>query len=317
MKPFREIEAANLNSINLWDEMETHGYLMIRGLLSPDDLRPLLSDVTKILYDAGWLKGKSTPIERIANAAAACADGDPAYKAIYERVFSLQSFHTLPHHPLLQNVMKLLVGDQLLIHPKSMARIIFPNFEQGIIHAHQDHTAVDGDAESFTAWIPLHDCPPEQGPLRVMDGSHRFGPQPTEGQTGYILEGSARGSHWAGGEIKAGDLLLFHSLTVHKAAPNRSSRIRVSLDCRFQSYQRAVNPGTLVFTGSGKRSWENTYANWTSDELKYYWTKLPLHFKPSKLELAELARTSYSPEKRARYARILERIESQMSVLLM
>ena len=167
-----------------------------------------------------------------------------------------------------------------------------------------------GDEETFTAWLPLHDCPIEQRPLRVMDGSHRFGLQPTAGQTGCIPPGTERGGGWVGGEIHAGDLLLFSSLTVHEATPNRSNRMRISLDCRFQSYQRAVNPGALVFAGSGRRSWERTYANWLSDELKYSWTQLPLQLKPSKLELAELAQTSESPHQRARYAAILEAIES-------
>jgi hypothetical protein len=103
---------------------------------------------------------------------------------------------------------------------------------------------------------------------------------------------------------------VFSSLTVHEAAPNRSSRLRISLDWRFQSYERAINPGVLVFAGSGRRSWEKTYANWPSDELKYYWTRLPLQLRPSKLELAELARSAESPDQRARYAGILRALES-------
>jgi hypothetical protein len=136
--------------------------------------------------------------------------------------------------------------------------------------------------------------------------------QPTAGDTVYIPQGIERGSEWVGGDINTGDVLLFHSLTVHEAAPNRSSQLRISVDCRFQSYERVVNPATLVFAGSGRRSWESTYANWTSDELKYYWTRLPLRLKPSMLELAELAKTAESLEMRVRYARILERLESQM-----
>jgi ectoine hydroxylase-related dioxygenase (phytanoyl-CoA dioxygenase family) len=308
MKPFREIQAHEVHSANIREEMDQHGYVMIRNLLSSDDLNPLLKDITEVLRDAGWLQPNSNPIQRVANAAAACADGDPAYKITRDRVFSLQSFHALPHHVLLQEVMKLLVGEQLLIHPKSEARLIFPNFERGIIHAHQDYAAVAGDEETFTAWIALHDCPPVQGPLRILDGSHRFGLQPTAGKTGYIPPGTERGEDWKGGEINAGDVLFFHSLTVHEATPNRSNRVRVSQDCRFQSYARTVNPAALVFTGSGSRSWESTYAKWTTDELKYYWTRLPLCLKPSKHELAELARTAESAEMRTRYARILERL---------
>jgi hypothetical protein len=106
-------------------------------------------------------------------------------------------------------------------------------------------------------------------------------------------------------------VLLFNSLTVHEAEPNRSNRMRISLDCRFQSFQRAIHPAALVFAGSGRRSWPKIYANWLSDELQYYWTKLPLQFKPSKLELAELARSSESADERVRHAAILEAIESR------
>jgi hypothetical protein len=84
------------------------------------------------------------------------------------------------------------------------------------------------------------------------------------------------------------------------------------MDCRFQNYWRAVNPATLVFPGTSGKSWETTYANWRSDELKYYWKQMPLHLKPSKIELAELAQTADSPEMRSRYARILSRIEAQI-----
>lgn len=313
MEPFRDISASDPRIASLKQEMDVHGYVMIRGLLPVENLNFLLSDITAMLRDGGWLRPDSSPIERIANVAAECADEDDAYKIVRDKIFSLQSFHALPHHRLLLRVMKLLVGEQLLIHPKSEIRVIFPHFARGIVHAHQDHTAIAGDEESFTAWIPLHDCPVVHGPLRVLDGSHRFGPQPTAGETGYIPPGAEQGRNWVGGDINAGDVLLFHSLTVHEALPNRSSRFRISLDCRFQSYARVVDPGALVFAGSGKRSWECTYAGWTSDELelKYYWTKLPLRLKPSKAELAELARTCESRKMRERYARILERLESQ------
>ncbi len=291
--------------------MDEHGYVLIRALLSPQDLHPLLGDIVAVLNQAGWLRSDSDPLDRVANPGSACCEDDPAFKAVYDQVFCLPSFHALPHHPVLQKVMKLLVGPHLLIHPKPVGRLIFPDFARAVTPAHQDYTAVAGDEETFTAWLALHDCPIEQGPLRVMDGSHRFGRQPTVGESGCISPGTERGDKWVGGEIHAGDLLLFSSLTVHEAAPNISNRLRISLDWRFQSYQRAINPGVLEFAGSGRRSWEKTYAHWPTDELKYYWTRLPLQLRPSKIELAELARTAESPDQRARYAAILKAIESR------
>ncbi len=107
-------------------------------------------------------------------------------------------------------------------------------------------------------------------------------------------------------------VLLFNSLIIHEAAPNTSQHLRLSIDCRFQSYRNPVDPAVLVFTGSGNRSWEATYANWPSDELQYYWRKLPLQLKPSMQELIQLAETAESPAMRARYARILDRITAQL-----
>ncbi len=314
-KPFREItlsdpDLRDVSPTDLKEEMDTHGYVLIRGLLSPMDLVPLLGDITRVLHRAGWLHSDSDPCDRLANMAAACFEDDAPFKVVYDQVFCLPSFHALPHHPVLQLVMKMLVGQHLLIHPKSVGRLIFPNFDRAVTHAHQDHTAIAGDEETFTAWLPLHDCRLEQGPLRILDGSHKFGLQTTDGETGCIPPGTEQGCDWVGGDIHAGDLLLFNSLTVHEADPNRSGRMRISLDCRFQSYQRPIHPAALVFAGSGRRSWPKTYANWRSDELQYYWAKLPLQLKPSKVELAELVRSSVSPDERARYARILEALES-------
>lgn len=281
---------------------------------SPEQTNPLLEGIASVLFKAGWLNRQRIPIDRIAQADAACAEGDNEYKSVSDAVFELHLFHEFPHHPLIQNLMKLVVGPRLLIHPKSAARLIFPNFERSVIHAHQDHTAVGGDEKSYTAWIPLHNCTFNHGPLKILEGSHRYGLQPTLGDTGYISPDMERGGDWVSGEIDAGDVLLFHSLTIHEAAPNVSDQLRVSIDCRFQSYEHPVNPGALVFTGASNRSWEDIYAKWDSSALKYYWQKLQLEFKPSKQELASLAKTSESPGMRARYARILERLESQMSV---
>lgn len=311
LNPFRQVSLEALDSATLRQEVETHGYVLVRNLLPISEIEGLLGEMTAVLSAAGWIEPSANPLERRAVGSAACADGDPAYKEIYQRVFELESFHRFPHQTALKDVMQRLVGRELLIHPKSAARLIFPNFERGIIHAHQDHTAVAGDSESFTAWIPLHDCPLEAGPLRILAGSHRYGLQDTIEATGYIKPGTGQGDGWVEGELNAGDVLIFHSLTVHEALPNRSGTLRISLDCRFQNYNRPVNPGTLVFSGSGKRSWESLYSKWLSDDLKYYWKRLPLHLKPNASELQVLAKTAPTPEMCARYANILHMIQAQ------
>ena len=313
MKPFREIHAGDLDSRSLKDEIDSEGYLLIRGLMPAGDLNHLLGEIAQIVHEAGWLLPDHGPLERLANVSAACGDPDPSFMAAYEQIFSLESFHALAHHPALRRAMSLLTGPHLLIHPKPIGRLIFPNCERLIVHAHQDHTAIAGDSESFTAWMPLHDCPEELGPLQILEASHRFGLQEITPGTGYIPKETARGGNWVSGPINAGDVLIFHSLTVHAASQNVSNQLRISMDCRFQNFERALNPATLVFAGSSKgRSWDKIYANWHSDELKYFWKRVPLKLKPNKTELAQLAESADSPRMRSRYANILSQLELQM-----
>lgn len=168
-----------------------------------------------------------------------------------------------------------------------------------------------GDPECFTAWIPLHDCPIDVGPLQIMQSSHHFGFQNHEDENRHVPEiptGSAIGGDWVGGQVKAGDVLLFHSLTVHAAAPNHSQQLRISLDCRFQDYRRVLNPANLAFAGDSGKSWERTYAGWNSEDLKYYWKALPLELQPSRAEIEQLAIDAESEAVRARYTRILSQI---------
>lgn len=311
MKPFREIDANNLTPETLQFQMAEKGYLLVRQVLPCKTVGQVLSEITQALSVAGWLLPGHDPRERVADLRAACGDPDPKFKRTYQEVFNLAVFHALPHHPALRRVMKMLVGSRLLVHPKPIGRLIFPHCEQLTVHAHQDYRFMGGDPECFTVWIPLHDCPLDMGPLQIMEGSHRSGILQHDDENLHVPEipaSEVAGKEWARGQIDAGDVLIFHSLTVHAALPNHSRQLRVSLDCRFQDYRRVLNPANLAFAGESGKSWEKTYSGWRSDDLKYYWKALPLNLKPSKSDLEQLAVSAETPAMRAKYARILSQL---------
>jgi ectoine hydroxylase-related dioxygenase (phytanoyl-CoA dioxygenase family) len=311
VKSFHELQAESLTSAVLQDQISARGYVLIRELLPRQTVRSVLGDVTRVLAAADWLLPGHIPLERMANHSAVCGDPDPLFKRVYQEVFNLELFHALPHEPALRKVMKMLVGEQVLVHPKPIGRLIFPNCEGLVVHAHQDYEFMGGDPEFFTVWIPLHDCPVDVGPLRILEGSHRFGIQRHERENLHVPEipdEAVAGDEWAGGYVNAGDVLIFHSLTVHAASPNHSDRLRISLDCRFQDARRVLNPSNLVFAGESGKSWEKTYAGWQSNELKFYWKSIPLKFNPSKEELEHLAQTAESPSARTRYARMVSQL---------
>jgi ectoine hydroxylase-related dioxygenase (phytanoyl-CoA dioxygenase family) len=312
LKAFNELEACDITRCTLQEEVSSKGYVLIRGLLPQEAVNSVLGDVTQVLSAAGWLLPDHEPQERKADLSAACGDPDPTFKRVYQEVFNLESFHALPHQPALREVMKMLVGEQPLVHPKPIGRLIFPHCERLVTHAHQDYEFMGGDPEFFTVWIPLHDCPIDVGPLTILERSHRFGVQHHERENLHVPEipaGEAVGDEWVGGHVNAGDVLIFHSLTVHAASPNFSDQVRISLDCRFQDARRVLNPSNLVFAGESGKSWERTYAGWHSDDLKFYWKRIPLTLKPSKAELAYLVETADSLSARARYARMVSQLD--------
>ncbi len=315
MKSFRTILAGDLDSVSLKSEMETYGYVFIRDLLPKENLEQLLSDMIGIASDEGWTIAGSAPSDRIANPAMACFDPEPKYKQAANRAFRLERLHALTHHPVLTDVMKRLTGPRLFVHPKPIARMIFPNCEGALLHAHQDNSGIAGSSESYTVWMPLHDCLEGHGTLAIKEASHFFGLQHTEG---YIDPETAQGGDWVGGRIDAGDAVFFHSLTVHSSTLSTSSQLRFSVDCRFQSYDEAVSPLEIVFPNQAKggRTWEATYADWKHDDWKYYWRDLPLRLKPTLAEIAAQAEQADSPEKRLRYATMIELIVREIPMLV-
>ena len=297
----------------LQDQIASTGYALIRDLIPQDAVRSVLADVTSVLSTAQWLSAEFDPLDRVPAQGLAYGDPDPVFKRVYQEVFNLESFHALPHQPALLSVMKMLVGDEVLVHPKPIGRLIFPNCDRLVVHAHQDYEFMGGDPEFFTVWIPLHDCPIEVGPLRILEGSHRFGIQQHQREGLHVPEipvDAVAGDEWVGGRVHAGDVLIFHSLTVHAALRQTCLRANAYF-ARLQVFQdarRVLNPSNLVFAGESGKSWEKTYANWRSDHLKFYWKSAPLTFKPSRDELVRLAETAESSATRARYARIVSQL---------
>src|SRR5450631_1867380 len=101
VKPFRELRATELDSRLLKEQINTYGYALIRNLLLPKDIHRLLTDTTHVLAGSGWLEPDRDPLDRVANPNAACIDTDLSFRSVSDQVFSLESFHSFPHHPVL------------------------------------------------------------------------------------------------------------------------------------------------------------------------------------------------------------------------
>lgn len=86
-------------------------------------------------------------------------------------------------------------------------------------------------------------------------------------------------STWHVSDSERGDVLIFHSATVHKAEPNLTeSTVRMSVDTRFCDYGAPVF-STNLEPHHGWRieglDWDFVYRNWQAADNQYYWKDYP------------------------------------------
>ncbi len=107
-----------------------------------------------------------------------------------------------------------------------------------------------GTRNLYTAWIPIGNVPLTDGPLMILENSHRledlkntYGSSDVDRDKidGWLSRNppEARktyGGRWLTAEFKPGDLLCFSMFTLHCSLDNQSpvNRIRISSDSRYQ-----------------------------------------------------------------------------------
>ena len=281
MNPFVDSTALVGDGAALAERMRRDGYLFLRGLLPPDEIRALQRQIGQIVRDAGWL-GRDSPVgDAIADLKGFCVDPEPVYLETLRTINRLEDYHRLKHHPALTGLFEGMLQGPILPHPRVLMRNIFPAREEYTTKAHQDYPNVQGTTEVFTAWIPLIDCPLETGPLQIAVGTHGgevYDFDIGSGAGGIEIKDQFEG-RWVSGPFALGDVLIFNSLTVHKGVPNRSSRLRMSMDVRYQLVSEPFNIDNANADGQ-PLAWDDIYADWRSKELQYYWRRQPLNLKP-------------------------------------
>jgi len=257
------------------------GYLLFRALLPGDDVRRVADVVLDEAWNSGWFES-TEPRARdiIPGQAKPIIEGPSApWRRFYCSLYRRREVHALNQHPRLLDAFATLFGSDVLAHPRIIARVMFPNTERFTTPPHQDFFYIGGANDTWTAWVPLLDCPAQLGGLAVVPGSHRWPILPTRAADG--AGGHGIDAHpdwvWAVGELSVGDVLCFHSHTVHQGRPNLTGdRLRLSCDFRYQPASLPVHSSSLQ-PHMGWLSWNEVYDSWPQgDPLRNYWQSLQL-----------------------------------------
>ncbi|MDP4789260.1 MAG: phytanoyl-CoA dioxygenase family protein [Haliea sp.] len=274
-QPMKVANALLADTRALQAQMDEDGYLFFRGLLPNAVLAALRDDVTAVLHDIGWIRGGA---DRLAaeSQVLPCREGEPRYFEALDRIQRLERFHALAHEPALLQLMAGLLGEGAFPHPLGVMRLVFPDNPEVTTPPHQDYRNNQGTPRLTAAWIPLMDCSRDCGPLAILPGSQRSGVLPLAfhlgpGNRQAVLPQQMAGTAWVTEDFRVGDVLLFPSLTVHRALPNQHpSRMRLSVDFRYQPAGEALTAQSLL-PHFARQSWEEIYAGWSSSTLQHYW----------------------------------------------
>ena len=210
------------------------GYLLFRKVLDEGDVLRVKQDIMQVLQRQNLLKPN---------------EGEPLWTgAGYERVddgplYALDSYADLFDTAPMRQLLEQAFGEPAFVARCITIRFAIPRDAIHVSAAHQDGFYVPGIAQLRTLWVPLMAIDRRAAPLAVAAGSHTAGARQHIEQAdleSYILKGRKQsGINWQGTELNwqttdfaPGDVLMFHRHTIHRALPNSSSRIRLSLDTR-------------------------------------------------------------------------------------
>lgn len=282
-KPYSDATPLLRDPAQLRATAQQDGVLFFKQLLTASEIQPLRRTMLELAAAHGALDADTDPMEGRASVdKAACWGEHPGSvwkQSIYPGIQQLREFHALAQHPHIMRLFETLFGQPVLAMPRNIARMIGPGTERITTPPHQDYWYIKGTEQVWTLWMPLGDCPGEMGGLAVLPGSHHGGKRKqirAEGAGGNAVADLEEAT-WLRGPFEAGDLVIFHSLTIHQGLDNRSEKVRISVDYRYQSRSEPVHHQSLE-PHLGMLTWEEIYASWPdqNDPLRYYWKAFDL-----------------------------------------
>jgi ectoine hydroxylase-related dioxygenase (phytanoyl-CoA dioxygenase family) len=172
---------------------------------------------------------------------------------LYDACRRLLPVHQLSCHPDLVQLSKFLMGTETLISCNLKAvRIDHPNEDRYLFSWHQDYPYIQDSTDAIVYWIPTEDVTEDLGRLVVALGSHKDGLAPIKlvdpdnkkrnGAHTIELANPAITDKYEQYQVsmQAGDVLVFNTLLLHRSGPNRSNRVRWTMQIRHGNFEHPM-----------------------------------------------------------------------------
>lgn len=230
------------------------GYLFLRGALNREEVLNARREVFGRLAEMGEIEH---PFEEgIATGTSRRGElvDDPG--AFWKSVCEGPALRRVTHAGPMLAIMEAVHGESVRPFDFLWLRVMPPGRASAF---HYDHVYMNrGTGRLYTVWTPLGDVPIEEGPILLMEGSHRwddviaqfrgFDVDKDKGRPGHVTMEPVtfcleRGCRLLSADFNAGDILIMSMFMLHGSLDNRSSvgRIRLSCDTRYQPASEPVD----------------------------------------------------------------------------
>ena len=269
---FRDSTALMADSSVIQTRMAEDGYVFLRGVIAPSSIAMARQEVFCRLADVGEIA--EPPRNGIFTGQSDRAARYPDSGSFWQSVSEGPALRRATHGPEIQYVLDTIFGepargyDFIFLRPGVVGRFTFLHYDFPFFSR--------GTKNVVTAWTALGDIPTAEGPLFVLENSHRFDDliEPVQ-QIDYNSQDSPqvqmmgdavefarrRGSRLLTANFEPGDVILFSMTTMHGSFDNCSpvNRIRLSVDVRWQPASEPVddryfgkNPAGTTGAGYGE-----------------------------------------------------------------
>lgn len=198
---------------NIVEKFQEQGYVIIRDFFSPEEMNDLIEEIssTKPRHGSSCLtKGTMT-----------------FYSEVF---FNNQKIQNFISQQKVVDFLKQVIGPDFWVR---WDQAVAKRPGSGIFPWHQDNGYSRLKDEYYQLWISLTDGTPENGGLWLVPGSHKEFLPHKEVENHVAYEGTP--DNPISIQTKAGDIVLFSSLMLHKTTPNITQGTRWAYVIEYMS----------------------------------------------------------------------------------
>jgi hypothetical protein len=269
LAPLRETTFGEADGELLRDRLRDDGYLFLRGALKVDDVLAARRTVFERLAAVGEISEPA--IDGIFTETSRRKELAGDLGRFWQSVSEEPRLRVVSHGEQTRRIMTAVLGEPARPHDYLFLR---PGVPGRATKLHYDYPFfARGSQRIITVWTALGEIPVSDGPLVVVEGSHRFddliepirtidyesSSSPRVQLNGDPIDfARERRARLLSADFHSGDLIVFTMTTLHGSLDNHSpiNRCRLSCDVRWQPaadqfdprYQGPNPPGT---TGAG------------------------------------------------------------------